>query len=192
MKTLVRAKDGSVVAEVGVDWVFTRLFEGTPDPAHLEDVEVLVSGEGALLHAAPRERLGDSELAVLTEAIGRNRNGELEIDLGGRHFLVVVRPLSGIPWTYAKVSPRAALQKKVRAQLDPIFAAGRQRRAELRLQYIAVILALSAALVAVTSRALAPVRRVARAADALAAGRPLGDDAAANAGRRGRARSSGP
>ncbi|HEY3348505.1 MAG TPA: HAMP domain-containing sensor histidine kinase [Thermoanaerobaculia bacterium] len=175
VKTLVRAKDGSVVAEVGVDWVFTRLFEGTPDPTRPEDVEVLVSAEGALLHAAPRDRLAASELAVLTDAIGKNRNGDLEIDLGGRHFLVVARPLSGIPWTYAKVSPRAALEKKVRAQLDPIFEAGRKRRAGLRLLYLAVILALSAGLVAVTSGALAPVRRVARAADALAAGQPMGE-----------------
>ena len=179
-KTLVRAKDGSVVAEVGVDWVFTRLFEGKPDPMRPEDVELLVSGDGALLLAAPRERLDASESAALTEAIGRRRDGEFEIDLAERHFLAVVRPLSGIPWTYAKVSPRAALQKKVHAQLDPIFAEGRRLRGELRLLYVAVIFVLSAALVTVTRRALAPVRRVARAADALAAGKPLGDDAALN------------
>ena len=86
-----------------------------------------------------------------------------------------MRRLSEPRWIYVKVSPRSALERGVRAQLDPIFAAGRRHRAELRLLYLAVILALAAGLVAVTSGALGPVRRVARAADALAAGRPMGD-----------------
>lgn len=171
--TLVRGRDGRPVAEVGVDWAFTRLFEGPPDPARPDDAEILVSDEGALLHEQPPGLLADADLRTLAASVRAKGTGDLETDLSGRRFLVVVRRLPDLRWIYAKVSPRASLEKKVRAELDPIFAAGRRRRAELRLLYVAVILALSGGLVAVTSRALAPVRRVARVADAIAAGRPV-------------------
>ncbi len=173
--TIVRGGDGRPIAEVGVDWTFARLFEGPPDPARPNDVEILLSAEGAVLLAAPPRRLPDADLRALAAAIVGKGEGELETELGGRRFLVAARRVPPLSWIYAKVSPRAALERKVRAELDPIFTAGRTRRAELRLLYLAVILALAAALVAVTGRALAPVRRVARAADALAAGRPMGD-----------------
>ncbi len=173
--TLVRGGDGRPIAEVGVDWVFTRLFEGPLDPAHPEDVELLVGEDGVLLHAAPPRRLGDADLAALAAAVRRLGAGNLETELSGRRLLVVARRLPELRWIYARVAPRASLEKKVRSEVDPIFAAGRRRRAELRLLYLAVILALSGALVAVTGRALAPVRRVARAADAIAAGRTMGE-----------------
>jgi signal transduction histidine kinase/HAMP domain-containing protein len=173
---LVRGGDGRPVAEVGVDWVFTRLFEGPPNPARQSDVEILVSEDGVLLHAAPPKRFVDADLTALAAAARRLGAGDLETELSGRRFLVVARRINELHWIYARVSPRAAIETKVRSELDPIFAAGSRRRAELRLLYLAVILALSGALVAVTRRALAPVRRVARAADALAAGRPMGDD----------------
>ena len=159
-----------------MDWVFTRLFEAPPDPEKPDDVEILVSDTGALLHAAPSGRIPDADLAALAATLRRRGAGEIETEIAGRRFLAVARSLPDLRWIYAKVSPRAALQKRVRAQLDPIFAEGGRRRGELRLLYLAVILALSAALVLVTSRALAPVRRVARAADELAAGRPMGSD----------------
>jgi signal transduction histidine kinase/HAMP domain-containing protein len=174
---LVRGGDGRPVAEVGVDWAFTRLFEGPADPARPDDAEVLVSDAGAVLLAAPPGILGDEDLQALSDAVRKKGAGDLETELAGRRFLVAARLFPDLRWIYAKVSPRAALEKKVRAELDPIFAAGRRRRAELRLLYLAVILGLSAALVAVTRRALAPVRRVARAADALAAGLPIGEAA---------------
>jgi signal transduction histidine kinase len=172
---LVRAGDGRAVAEVGVDWAFTRLFESPPDPARPDDAEILVSDGGAVLLAAPPGVLGTEDLRALAETLRARGAGDLETELAGRRFLVAARRFPELRWIYAKVSPRAALEKKVRAELDPIFAAGRGRRAELRLLYLAVILGLSAALVAVTRRALAPVRRVARAADALAAGLPIGE-----------------
>lgn len=173
--TLVRGGDGRPVAEVGVDWVFARLFESPPDPSRPDDAEILFAEDGTLLLAAPPGRVAEADLRVLSEAVRKETASDLEAELAGRRFLVEVRRLPVPRWIYARVSPRAALEKKVRAQLDPIFAAGRKRRAELRLLYLAVIVALSAGLVAVTSRALAPVRRVARAADAFAAGRPMGD-----------------
>jgi signal transduction histidine kinase/HAMP domain-containing protein len=173
--TLVRGGDGRPVAEVGVDWVFARLFESPPDPTRPDDVEILYSEDGTLLLAAPSGRIADADLRALAGTVRKGWAGDREAEIAGRRFLVAVRRLPEPRWIYAKVSPRAALEKKVRAQLDPIFAAGRTRRAELRLLYLAVILALSAGLVAVTRRALAPVRRVALAADALAAGRPMGD-----------------
>jgi len=173
--TLVRGGDGRPVAEVGVDWVFTRLFESPTDPTRPNDAEILFSEDGTLILAAPPGRIPDADLRALADTVRKTGAADREAEISGRRFLVAVRRISEPRWIYAKVSPRAALEKKVRAQLDPIFASGRRRRAELRLLYLAVILALSAALVAVTSGALAPVRRVARAADALAAGRPMGD-----------------
>ena len=173
--TLVRGGDGRPVAEVGVDWVFARLFESPPDPTRPDDAEILYSEDGTLLLAAPSGRIADADLHALGETIRRGGTADREAEIAGRRFLVAVRRLPDPRWLYVKVSPRAALEKKVRAQLDPIFAAGRMRRAELRLLYLAVILALSAGLVVVTRRALAPVRRVALAADALAAGRPMTD-----------------
>ncbi len=173
--TVVRGGDGRPVAEVGVDWVFTRLFETPADPARPDDVELLASEDGLLLLAAPPGRFADADLRTLAAAVARKGAGDLETELLGRRFLVAVRRIPDVRWVYAKMSPHAALEKKVGAQLDPIFAADRRRRAELRLLYLAVILALSTALVAVTSRALAPVRRVARAADLLAAGKPMED-----------------
>ena len=173
--TLVRGGDGRPVAEVGVDWVFARLFESPPDPTRPDDAEILYSEDGTLLLSAPSGRFADADLRALAETVRKGGAGDREAEIAGRRFLVAVRRLPEPRWIYAKVSPRAALEKKVRAQLDPIFAVGRTRRAELRLLYLAVILALSAGLVVVTRRALAPVRRVALAADALAAGRPIGE-----------------
>ena len=173
--TLVRGGDGRPIAEVGVDWVFTRMFAAALDPARPGDVEILVAGDGSLVLAAPDGRIADADLRALARAADERGAADFETDLSGRRFLVAVRRVSDPGWTYAKASPRAALEEMVRAQVDPIYVAGRRRSAELRLFYIAVIVALSAALVAVTSGALAPVRRVARAADALAAGRPVGD-----------------
>ena len=174
---LVRGGDGRPVAEVGVDWAFERLFESPPDPGRPDDAEILVSEDGAVLLAAPPGVLGDEDLRALSEALRAKGTGDLETELAGRPFLVAARRFPDLRWIYAKVSPRASLEKRVRAELDPILAAGRGRRAELRLLYLAVILGLSAALVVVTRRALAPVRRVARAADALASGLPIGEAA---------------
>ena len=174
---LVRGGDGRPVAEVGVDWAFTRLLASPPDLARPDDAELLVSEDGAVLQAAPPGVVGDEDLRALADTLRKKGAGDLETEIAGRRFLVAARRIAEPRWIYAKVSPRAALEKKVRAEMDPIFAAGRRRRAELRLLYLAVMIALSGALVAVTSRALAPVRRVARAADALAAGLPIGEAA---------------
>ena len=172
---LVRAGDGRPVAEVGVDWAFSRLFESPPDPARPDDVELLVSPEGAVLLVSPPGHLADEDLRTLAATVPARSPGDFETDLASRRFLVASRRIPELRWIYAKVSPRASLERKVTAELDPVFGATRRRRAELRLLYLAVILALSGALVAVTSRALAPVRRVARFADAIAAGRTVGE-----------------
>ena len=172
---IARGKDGRPVAEVGVDWVFTRFFEGRPDPARPDDVELLATEEGALVLAAPPGRLTDSGFGSLLAEIRKKGSGDFVAQVSGRDFIVSARRIPGPRWIYAKAAPHASLETRVRETLDPIFATSRRQRGELRLLYLAVILALSLGLVAVTGRALAPVRRVARAADAVASGRPLGD-----------------
>ena len=54
----------------------------------------------------------------------------------------------------------------------PIFAETLRKRNELRLFYVALVGLFAAAVVVATRRALAPLRRVARVADAVAVGRP--------------------
>lgn len=179
---LVRGGDGRPLAEVGVDWVFTRVFDTPPDPARPDDAEILVSEDGAVLHAAPKGVIGNEDLHALAETLRKKGAGDLEAELAGRRFLVAARRVPELRWIFAKVSPRASVEKKVRAELDPIFATGRRRRAELRVLYLAAILALSGALAVVTNRALGPVRRVARAADALAAGLPIREAAGLDRG----------
>ncbi len=51
--TLVRGGDGRPVAEVGVDWVFARLFESPPVPSRPDDAEMLFAEDGTPLLAAP-------------------------------------------------------------------------------------------------------------------------------------------
>ncbi len=109
-----------------------RLFEGPPDPARPDDVEILLSARRD--RAARRLRAGrlpDADLRALSSAIVRRGVGELETELGGRHFLVAARRVPPLSWVYAKVSPRAALERKVRGRAgsDLRGGSGAARRA---------------------------------------------------------------
>ncbi|MDL2718921.1 MAG: GAF domain-containing sensor histidine kinase, partial [Acidobacteriota bacterium] len=169
---LVRAGDGRLLGEVAVDWVFPRLFQGSEDPKLPDDVEYLFAADGKALVSLPAKRVTPERVREVGAVVATRGVGVFETKIEGQPFLLVVRRVPDLRWTYAKMTPRAALEKKVASQIDPVFTAAERKRNELRLLYLALVAVFSAAVVAAMRQALAPLRRVARVADAIAFGRP--------------------
>ncbi|MFI5120253.1 MAG: ATP-binding protein [Thermoanaerobaculia bacterium] len=169
---LVKGRNGRLLAEVGVDWVFPRIFQGSQDPARPDDVEFVFTADGRAVVVAPDGRFAAGQIQDLAEHATGRGEGTFETGIGDQTFLVATRRVPDLTWTYAKVTPRVALEKKVADQLHPIFAEDLRKRDELRLFYVALVGLFAAAVVVATRRALAPLRRVARVADAVAFGRP--------------------
>ncbi len=169
---LVKGQNGRLLGEVAVDWVFPRMFLGLLDPTRPDDVEFLFSADGRAVLVMPENRLSPEQVLELGAAATKWGDGTFETKLGESTFLVAARRVPDLRWTFVKITPREALEKKVAAQLQSIFAETIRKRGELRLFYIALVGLLAAAVVVATRRALAPLRRVARVADAVAFGRP--------------------
>ncbi len=169
---LVKGKDGRLLGEVAADWVFPRLFQGSEDPKLPDDVEFVFTPDGKAVVAAPPKRMTPEQVLEIGSIIAKRDDGVLEANIGGQAFLLVVRRVPDLRWTYIKVTPRAALERKVASQIDPIFAAAKRKRDELRLFYLALVGIFAAAVVVAMHRALGPLRRVARVADSLAFGQP--------------------
>lgn len=169
---LVKAGDGRLLGEVAVDWVFPRLFQGSEDPKLPDDVEFVFAADGKPLVSVPARRMTPELVREVGAVVAKRGDGVLETKFGGQPFLLVMRRVPDLRWTYAKITPRAALEKKVAGQIDPVFAAAERKRDELRLLYLALVAVFAAAVVVAMRRALAPLRRVARVADAIAFGRP--------------------
>jgi signal transduction histidine kinase/HAMP domain-containing protein len=169
---LVKGRNGRLLAEVGVDWVFPRLFQGSQDPMRPDDVEFVFAEDGRAVVVAPQNRFPVERVEEFGAIVMKRGSGVLETKVGGQTFLLAMRRVPDLRWTYAKVAPRAALEKKVAGQIQPIFAETLRKRNELRLFYIALVGVFASAVVVALRRALAPLRRVARVADAIAFGRP--------------------
>ena len=169
---LVKGRDGRLLAEVAVDWVFLRLFQQSQDPTRPDDVELVFAADGRPVVVAPQDRFPPERLRELGAIVATRGTGIVETRLGGQAFLLAMRDLGDLRWTYARLAPRATLEKKVAAQIQPIFAATLRKRGELRLLYVALVGVFAAAVVVAMRRTLAPLRRVARVADAIASGRP--------------------
>ena len=169
---LVKGRNGRLLAEVGVDWVFPRLFQGTQDPTRPDDVEFVFAEDGRAVVVAPKNRFPPERVEEFGAIVVKRGSGVLETKVGGQAFLLVVRRVPDLRWTYAKVAPRAALERKVASQIEPIFAETLRKRNELRLLYLALVGVFAAAVVVAMRQAFAPLRRVARVADAIAFGRP--------------------
>jgi signal transduction histidine kinase/HAMP domain-containing protein len=169
---LVRTKNGRLLAEVGVDWVFPRLFQGSEDPKLPDNVEFLFTADGKAIVVAPARRTTPEEVREVGAFVAKRGDGILETRIGGQAFLLVVRRVPTLRWMYAKITPRAALEKRVARQIDPIFAEAARKRDELRLLTLALVGVFAAAVVVALRRALLPLRRVARVADSIAFGRP--------------------
>ncbi|MGZ6970709.1 MAG: sensor histidine kinase [Thermoanaerobaculia bacterium] len=169
---LVKGQDGRLLGEVRVDWVFPRMFQGSLDPTRPDDVEFVFTADGRAAFVAPENRFPAGQVWELGWIAATWGDGTFETGIGGQTFLVASRKVPNLRWTYVKVTPRAALEKRVADQLQPIFAENLRKRGELRLFYVALVGLLAAVVVVATRRALAPLRRVARVADAVAFGRP--------------------
>ena len=169
---LVKDRNGRLVAEVAVDWVFPRLFQESQDPTRPDDVEFVFARDGRPVVVAPRNRFRPERIRELGAIVATQGTGIVETKIGGETFLLAMRDVGDLRWTYARVAPRATLEKRVADQIQPIYAETRRKRDELRLLYVALVGLLAAAVVVATRRALAPLRRVARVADAVAFGRP--------------------
>ncbi|MGZ5430016.1 MAG: ATP-binding protein [Thermoanaerobaculia bacterium] len=169
---LVKGRNGRLLAEVGVDWVFLRMFQGSQDPTRPDDVEFIFAEDGRAVVVAPENRFPAERIGELGAIATTRGGGTFETKIGEQTLLVATRHVPDLRWTYAKVTPRVALEKKVADRLQPIFAETLRKRNELRLLYVALVGLFAAAVVVATRRALAPLRRVARVADAVAFGRP--------------------
>jgi signal transduction histidine kinase/HAMP domain-containing protein len=169
---LVKGRSGRLLAEVGVDWVFPRLFQESQDPTRPEDVELVFTADGRPVVVAPQDQLPPERIRELGAIVATQGTGIVETQVGGQAFLLAMREIGDLRWTYARIAPRATLEKRVAGQIQPIFAATLRKRNELRLLYIALVGVFAAALVVAMGRTLAPLRRVARVADAIAFGRP--------------------
>ena len=168
----VKGRNGRLLAEVGVDWVFPRLLQGSLDPMRPDDVEFVFTEDGRAVVVVPQNRFPVERVKELGAIVTKRESGTFEMKIGDQTLLVAMRRVPDLRWTYAKVAPRAAFDGKVAAQIEPIFAATLRRRNDLRLFYLALVGVFAAAVVVAMRRALAPLRRVARVADAIAFGRP--------------------
>ncbi len=168
---LVRGPDGRILGEVSADWTFSRLFQGSDDPKHPDDAEFVFTAGRAVV-AAPAKRTSAQDVSEVADVVAKRGSGVFETRIGQQVFLLFVRKIPELRWTYARMTPRAALERKVAAQIDPIFAATLRKRNEVRLLYLALVVVSAAAVVVAMRRALTPLRRVARVADSIAFGRP--------------------
>ena len=168
----MKGTDGRLLGEVAADWVFPRLFQGSEDPKLPDDVEFVFTPDGKAVVVAPPKGVTPEQVLEVGSIVAKRDDGVLETKIGGQAFLLVVRRVPDLRWTYTKITPRAALERKVASQIDPIFAATQRKRDELRLFYLALVGICAAGVVIALRRALGPLRRVARVADSLAFGQP--------------------
>ncbi len=167
---LVRDDQGRLLGEVGVDWAVERSLGGGDAPESHGIVELLLPGADEPPIVRPAGRLAPDEVAAVEQLAARERDGEHELSSRGETRLVVLRGVAGLPWRYARRTSLTAARAEAEAQTRAVFAADRRARIRLRLLYVAVMAGLAAAVVLAVGRALAPIRSVARFADAISAG----------------------
>ena len=168
----VKGKDGRLLGEIGVDWAFPRMFQESEDPKQPDDVEFVFPEAGPGVVVAGTKWMTSEEVRDIGAVASKLGNGVLETTIGRQTYLLVACRIPDLRWTYAEITPRAALERKVAGQIDPLFAAAQRKGNELRLFYLALVGIFAAAVVVAMRRALTPLSRVARVADALAFGSP--------------------
>jgi len=164
-----------IVALVGADWALDELVKKSLERHLAEETEVLLTRTGELIF-----RFSGGAAAKGSEAEHREilalglKQAELDIEASvrGQRVILATRWLRGSPWAYGRLIPVSALQRTIDADVEPIFRAARERRQKLQAIYLVLLLALTGLLVAVSKRATASIRRVARFADAIAHGGP--------------------
>lgn len=167
---LIRGGGGRLLGEVGADWALERLFETDERRGAVEHAEVLLPprDEQPIVH--PPGSLMDDEIVSIRGLAARGNFGEFEVPTGGETHLVALRSLEGLPWVYARHTSLTSVRAQAEAQARAVFAADHRTRNRLRFLYLGLVTLFAGLVVAVVARAMAPVRRAARFADAIAAG----------------------
>ena len=172
---LVRTPTGAVLGQVGADLALERFFGRDDKPGEGDHVEVLFPGQGLPPVVRPEGGLTPDEVATLEGLVGRKAEGLHELTAHGEAHLVAVRRVSSLPWFYVRHTSLTSVRSQVEAQARTVFGADVRRRNRLRLIYLAAMLGLGTLVVAAVQRAIEPIRRVARVADAITAGEPPPD-----------------
>ncbi len=166
---LIQGNGGRLLGEVGADWALERLLETDEHREVAEQVEALIPrDEAPIVH--PPGALADDEIVSLRGLAARGNFGEFELSAGGETHLVDLRRLEGLPWTYARQIAMTSVRAEADAQARAVFATDHRTRNRLRLLYLGLATLFAGLVVAVVARAMAPVRRAARFADAIAGG----------------------
>ncbi|HUM01300.1 MAG TPA: GAF domain-containing sensor histidine kinase [Thermoanaerobaculia bacterium] len=175
---LVRTPAGAGLGQVGADLALESFFSRGDKPGEGDQAEVLFPGKNLPPVVRPERGLTSEEIAALEDLVAREAVGLHKLTGHGEAHLVAVRRLSRLPWFYVRYTSLTSVRSQVEAQARTVFAADVGRRNRLRLTYLAAMLGLGTLVVAAFRRAVEPIRRVARVADALTAGEPppdLGD-----------------
>ncbi|HQR46770.1 MAG TPA: ATP-binding protein, partial [Thermoanaerobaculia bacterium] len=175
---LVRDPSGALLGQVGADLALERFFSRDDRPAEGDHAEALFPGNGLPPVVRPERGLSVEEIRVVEALVARGEETLQELTDHGETHLVAVRRVSSLPWFYVRHVSLTTVRKQVAAQARTVFTADDRRRNRLRLTYVAAMLGLATLVVAAVRRAVAPLRRVARVADAITAGEPppeLGD-----------------
>jgi signal transduction histidine kinase/HAMP domain-containing protein len=167
---LIRSRRGDVLGEVGVDWVYSGLFVGGAGLRRPDESEVVFTADGRTVAFSAAVALTEADIGLLETRTSSRGEGILEIELSGVPYLAAVRRVPGLSWTYIRLIPLPVAFRAVEAQARTIFAAGAERRRELRAVYLTVMVLLGGLIVAVTHRTMDPIRRLARVADAITGG----------------------
>jgi signal transduction histidine kinase len=179
---------GALAGEVGVDWAFGELFARVPDLSRPGEAELVFAGDGGLLLRLPAEKdgwltAGGDPASPLTDLFAkvssRDEVSERAV-VDGRSVLLESRKVPHVGWTYVRLLPLAALRHGVVKELEPVFAASRAERNRVQNAYVIAVVAIGFALVWVARNAIAPVRHLARYADAIAEGAALPETDAAD------------
>ena len=165
---------------MGVDWAFSELFTRAPELTRRGEMELVFGADGVLLEKLPAVHggwlEGAGEPAALFGRVSARVSARDTSESGvvdGRATLIESRKVSPVGWTYVRLVPLAALRESVMKELEPVFAESRSTRNRMQSVYAAAIVLIGFALVAVARNGLAPVRRLALYADAIAAGETL-------------------
>ena len=167
---LVRGGGGRLLGEVGADWALGRFFETGERREAAEHAELLLSSRDEVPIVHPTGVLPDDEISSIRALAARGNAGEFEVPAGSETHLVSLRRLEGLPWVYARHISLTPARAQAEAQARSVFAADHRTRDRLRLLYLGLVTLFAGLVVAVVGRAMAPVRRAARFADAMAAG----------------------
>ncbi len=172
----VYGRTGNRIAVVGLDWAVEQLLR-TSRNAEMDDVtELIMDAEGKLLLALP---VGQSSVdpAPAASALARRvvppGSFDDRIFIAGRECLVSARPMQSPAWTYVRLLPLKAVEKRLLATFAPLTEESDRRRRWLDLGLAFTVVLLAGLLVAVSRAAVLPVRRAARYARKVMRGEAL-------------------